>query len=116
MSALAKIGMMTQVNKKTGAAITGLSKTDNDKIEISSDLQVLQNIVQGKGPKMSLLALGYCSWTPGQLEQEIKDNHWFVLPSNNQTIFETSNQDKWLSALENFNISPYNLSLKSGNC
>ena len=91
-------------------------ETDNDKIEISSDLQVLQKIVQGKGPKMSLLALGYCSWTPGQLEQEIKDNHWFVLPSNNQTIFETSNQDKWSSALENFNISPYNLSLTSGNC
>ena len=91
-------------------------EADNNKIEISSDVEVLQNIVQGKGPKMSLLALGYCSWTPGQLEQEIKDNHWFVLPSNNQTIFGTINRDKWSSALEIFNITPYNLSLTPGNC
>ncbi len=91
-------------------------ETDNNKIEVSSDLQVLQNIVKGKGPKMSLLALGYCSWAPGQLEQEIKDNHWFILPSNNQTVFEMNNQEKWSSALENLHINPYNFSLTSGNC
>ncbi len=89
---------------------------DSDKIEISSDLQVLKNIVNGTGPRMSLLALGYCSWSPGQLEQEIKDHQWFVLPPNNQTVFEIENQDKWSYALESLHINQHNFSITPGNC
>jgi putative transcriptional regulator len=90
-------------------------KGDNN-ISLSYNVQVLQDIIRGHGPKMSLLALGYCSWTKDQLEQEIKDNYWFVLPANNKVVFEVDSQDKWVAALESLNINAYNFSVISGNC
>ena len=57
-------------------------ETPDNSINISDDLclsttmDVLKSIADGDGPSHALLALGYCGWEPGQLEDEISENGW----------------------------------------
>jgi putative transcriptional regulator len=64
-------------------------------IAISGTLGVLKAIAAGKGPRRSLLALGYAGWSAGQLESEMKENSWFSVPASMDLIFERSNAKKW---------------------
>src|SRR5712691_1279514 len=43
---------------------------------LTATLDILKAIARGDGPKSALLALGYASWAPGQLENEIQHNGW----------------------------------------
>ena len=43
----------------------------DDKIAVSSSIDIITDIAFGTGPKENLIALGYASWAPNQLEQEI---------------------------------------------
>lgn len=49
-------------------------------------------------PSAMLLALGYAAWSPGQLEQELKDNSWLVWPASSELLFDTPPEDRWLKA------------------
>lgn len=64
-------------------------------IAISGSLNILRVIAEGKGPKRSLVALGYAGWGAGQLENEIKENSWFSVPASTDLIFERTNAKKW---------------------
>ena len=35
------------------------------------------------------MALGYSSWDPGQLENEIRNNDWLVAPFDKELLFNT---------------------------
>jgi putative transcriptional regulator len=56
-------------------------------IAVSSSIHVLRDIGMGRGPKQSMLALGYAGWAAGQLEAEIEE-----------LIFATDNDLKWKRA------------------
>lgn len=45
---------------------------------ISRDL--LEAMAGGGGPDEALVSLGYAGWTAGQLEQELAQNAWLVIP------------------------------------
>ncbi len=89
---------------------------DEDEIYISSSLQLLKNILKGKGPKHSMFLFGYCGWENGQLEEEIKNNTWLVLNADKKLIFETNSIGKWDAALSNLNIHPALYLTKAGHC
>jgi putative transcriptional regulator len=66
---------------------------------VTSDPEILQAIAQGKGPRQKLLIFGYAGWGPGQLEAELKDNAWFVIPADMSILFDTEPEKKWERAL-----------------
>jgi putative transcriptional regulator len=39
--------------------------------------------------------LGYSGWSPGQLEQEMRDNSWIVTPAMYRHIFQTPHDALW---------------------
>ena len=41
----------------------------DDFVAMTATLDVLRAIAQGEGPKEAVLALGYSSWSPGELER-----------------------------------------------
>jgi putative transcriptional regulator len=67
----------------------------NGNISLTATIDILQDIVAGKGPSKSLIALGYAGWKAGQLEEEIKGNSWICAPATDELIFGNNNPQKW---------------------
>jgi len=67
---------------------------------ITSDSQVLRDIADGKGPKKSLIAFGYSGWGPGQLEDEIGHNDWYVTPADAALLFDDDRDTVWQKAYD----------------
>ena len=71
---------------------------------LSSDLQILHDIVLHNGPENYLFLLGYSGWGAGQLESELTDDGWLILPADDNIIFQTPDSMKWKVAAHNFGI------------
>ncbi len=67
-------------------------------ISLSRETKVLEDIAASRGPEKYLFILGYAGWGPGQLEQELVDNGWLTVPSDDHIIFDVADEDKWRNA------------------
>ena len=81
---------------------------------MTATLDVLEEIAHGRGPKSSLLALGYAGWGPGQLEGEIAQNGWLTGPARPEILFGRANEHKWTAALKGIGVDPLSLSAAAG--
>ena len=70
------------------------------KLCISSNLDIIDNIMQDEGPLKIMLVVGYTEWKGGQLEEEIQDNFWAVADPNHDLIFNTDQDASWSYALD----------------
>ena len=83
-------------------------------VVLTNTADIFEDLSKGKGPKISMLALGYAGWGAGQLEQEIIDNGWMLSSVNSNFIFDESATTKWKKAYEILKINPYALSSSLG--
>lgn len=83
---------------------------------IKNSIQVAENIYLGSGENFDFIAeliqsnkissreikfcLGYSGWTPGQLEEELEKNSWFVGNISEKSIMEYQESDIWKKTLE----------------
>ena len=73
--------------------------TVDDRMAMSSQLEVVGAIAAGEGPRDALLIFGYAGWGPRQLDGEIEDGGWVVVPSSDALVFGADNETKWERAL-----------------
>jgi putative transcriptional regulator len=94
---------------------------DNSTLEIAKDvsltatIDILRAIAEGSGPDRALLALGYASWSPGQLESEISGNGWLTVPADASLIFDDLHESKYARALKGIGVDPAFLSTEAGH-
>ena len=81
---------------------------------MTATLQILEDMAIGKGPTVSLLALGYAGWGPGQLEYEIGQNGWLTCHASAEIVFGNDTGCKWCAALALMGIDPLLLSATAG--
>ena len=70
-------------------------------ISISQDYNVLFDIAENKGPKKSLVILGYAGWGSGQLEGEMERDHWILSDIDLNITFDKDSNTKWNKAYKN---------------
>ncbi|HBM91388.1 MAG TPA: YqgE/AlgH family protein [Rhodospirillaceae bacterium] len=75
-------------------------------VSLTSTIEILRDIAEGKGPDRSLMALGYAGWISGQLEAEIQANGWLTAPLDEDILFDTAIETKWERALSGIGVSP----------
>ncbi len=68
-----------------------------------------------RGPKKSLLALGYAGWGPGQLDAEMQANGWLHVDADEALVFDPNSKDKWQQALAKIGIDLTALSGDAGH-
>ena len=73
--------------------------TVNDRMAMSSQIEVVGAIAVGEGPRDALIVFGYAGWGPRQLEGEIEAGGWVVVPSSDALVFGADNETKWNRAL-----------------
>jgi len=83
-------------------------------VALTSTAEFFDDLSRGKGPKNSILALGYSGWQPGQLEYEIMQNSWMSLSVDNSFLFDDEVSRKWSQAYKLMGIDPNSLSFQSG--
>jgi putative transcriptional regulator len=69
-------------------------------VSVTANVQILQDIADGKGPKRSLYVAGYSGWGAGQLEAEMARKSWYEAPVDPDLIFSGEDTDAvWEQAL-----------------
>lgn len=86
-----------------------------DDLALTASLDILQEIAHGRGPREGLLALGYASWGPGQLDQEMQDNVWLSAPAALDVLFDADYDTKWRRAMAILRVDPLLLSAVAGH-
>jgi putative transcriptional regulator len=87
----------------------------DDEIALTATIDVLRAIADGGGPERRVLALGYAGWGAGQLDQEIQDNGWLLVPADEALVFGFDNDTKWQSAISKLGIDLPLLSTEAGH-
>ena len=87
----------------------------SDEVALTASVDVLTAIAEGTGPRKSMLALGYAGWAPGQLEAEIQANGWLHAPADEELLFGTDNEAKWIRALRKIGLDPSTISSEAGH-
>ena len=84
-------------------------------VVLTSTAEIFDDLAKGKGPKVSILALGYAGWGPGQLEDEIRQNSWMTMQTDSKFIFDKHVTNKWNEAYKLLGFDPNHLSQFSGS-
>ena len=59
----------------------------NNKLALTTSLDILDAISEQRGPDNILAGLGYAGWSGGQLENEIQADVWLVIPYMDDIVF-----------------------------
>jgi putative transcriptional regulator len=87
----------------------------DDGVCLTATIDILKAIARGDGPASAILALGYASWAPGQLENEIQGNGWLHCAADTELIFGPDIGGKYDKALKKIGIDPGMLSSEAGH-
>jgi putative transcriptional regulator len=87
----------------------------DERLGLTTSLDVLRAVAQGEGPRECLLALGYAGWGPGQLEDEFGQNSWLSVPADEALVFTGKNETRWRRALQKLQVDPALLSPVAGH-
>tara|TARA_Y100000816_G_scaffold177691_1_gene128279 strand:+ start:4370 stop:4927 length:558 start_codon:yes stop_codon:yes gene_type:complete len=81
-------------------------------IGVSSKPDIIQSILNKSFPEKFIVSFGYTGWSSGQLEKEISQGSWLIIPANEQIIFSTKSDKKIEEASK---LAGFNLNLVSSN-
>jgi putative transcriptional regulator len=66
----------------------------NKDMALSTELDIMRAIAEGRGQRNSLIAMGYSGWASGQLEGEIERGDWLSAPAGEALIFDDDQKTK----------------------
>jgi putative transcriptional regulator len=61
-------------------------------------------IAEGRGPRATLMAFGYTNWGAGQLDREVNNGDWYVVPQDQELIFVEPDATKWKRAYSAYGV------------
>ena len=67
----------------------------NDRLSITSSVEMLRDVSNKKGPVKILVAFGYAGWGPDQLEREIEERAWEIAEADPTLVFDEDRENVW---------------------
>ena len=92
------------VHNDRGFVLHDGQKAWNSSLEIADGLYVttsrdiLEAMACGEGPNSVVVALGCAGWAAGQLEAELIESNWLVVPSDLELLFSSPLEARWQAA------------------
>lgn len=75
------------------------------RVKLTASIDALRRLAR-RPPARFRLLLGYAGWGAGQLEQEIVDGSWLLVPASQKLIFDTPADQMWEAAYRLLGIDP----------
>ena len=75
----------------------------NDRLSMTSSLDILRDIGARRGPAKILVAFGYTGWGPNQLEREIDERAWGIAEADPALVFDEDRDKVWDDAWKHRN-------------
>ena len=82
---------------------------------LTTSRDVLEAMAKGEGPPRALVALGCAGWDAGQLEQELVDDSWLMVPVREEVLFELPLPQRWQAAAGSIGVDLVNFAGQSGH-
>ncbi|MFT4178640.1 MAG: YqgE/AlgH family protein [Thermomonas sp.] len=86
-----------------------------DGLYLTTSRDVLEAMARGEGPAQAVVALGCAGWGAGQLEQELVDDSWLMVPSRNELLFDLPLPQRWQAAAAGIGVDLVNYAGHSGH-
>ena len=87
----------------------------SDNIHLTSNLDIVQDIANNKGPEKHLIILGYAGWSSDQLADELINNDWLTLPANSDILFNTPYEIRQQEAAAQIGVDITQISTQVGH-
>ncbi|MEO6155889.1 MAG: YqgE/AlgH family protein [Thermomonas sp.] len=82
---------------------------------LTTSRDVLEALARGDGPEQAVVALGCAGWGAGQLEQELVDDSWLMVPAGHELLFELPLEQRWQAAAGSIGVDLVNYASHSGH-
>lgn len=86
-----------------------------DGLFLTTSRDVLEAMARGDGPAQAVVALGCAGWGAGQLEQELVDDSWLMVPAGHGLLFDLPLDQRWQAAAGSIGIDLVNYAGHSGH-
>ena len=83
-------------------------------VALTSNKKIVADLKNGDGPDKFRFSFGYAGWGKGQIEREIENGDWLLMPADDKFIFSFQNSDKWQKAASKFGIDILDLGGSAG--
>lgn len=87
----------------------------SDELMITTSRDILETLGTDAAPAHWLLTLGYAGWSAGQLEEELTDGSWLIVPVDTSLLFATPLHERWQRAAASIGINTLHLSSQIGH-
>lgn len=86
-----------------------------DGLYLTTSRDVLEALARGDGPTQAVVALGCAGWGAGQLEQELVEDSWLMVPAGLDVLFEVPLEQRWQAAAGSIVVDLVNFAGHSGH-
>ena len=83
-------------------------------VSLTSNKQIVVDLKNGNGPDVFRFSFGYAGWGKGQIEREIENGDWLLMPAEDDFIFSIPNSHKWKKAASKLGINILDLGGSAG--
>ena len=89
--------------------------TVGDGLYLTTSRDVLEAMARGEGPTQAVVALGCAGWGAGQLEQELVEDSWLMVPAGRELLFDFPLDQRWQAAAGSIGVDLVNYAGHSGH-
>ncbi|HHW4679779.1 MAG TPA: YqgE/AlgH family protein [Xylella sp.] len=82
---------------------------------LTTSRDVLAAMAEGCGPRRAVVALGCAGWGAGQLEFELGENNWLMVPADTSLLFDTPLDQRWQRAAGRIGVDLFRLTGYTGH-
>ena len=108
------VGMNNGLFLHTSKYYTQGTQQISNELSITSNNIVINDLSKGIGPKNFRFSLGYTGWDKDQLDKEVENGDWLLMPSSSKLIFKIPDEKKWSKASSQFGVDLMNISGNTG--
>ena len=104
---------MGMILHDTGYKVEGTLNVSTT-IALTSNKKIVDDLKNGGGPDQFRFSMGYTGWSSKQLEQEIENGDWLLMPADTDFIFSIPDSEKWQNATNKMGINILDLGGSAG--